>query len=497
MVIRTIKKFVVFLRKYQLSTFILILLDIGVLWAAAFLALKARFWPVIDLVNSSGALVHPQLVFLMFYALICVFVFQANGLYRPGVFIYLASQQVLIVKSILWSTLGLVLLSFLARWPVYIIDSRLTIFYFFIFSVVLASFFRLLFFRSVYLWLARTKILQRRVVIVGAGQSGRQVAAGILMGAAHDRCLVGFLDDAFPCGKIIFGGAPNLGPIERVADLVVVEKVQEIIVAISSISHERLLEIVQQCRATGAGVKIYSDLFEIIDEKVAVEHFKGMPLVGINQWSHSASYRVIKRGFDIIGSLVLLSVLLPALGLIGAAIKLTSRGPIFFKQVRIGKDGRPFKFFKFRSMKVNNDDHVHREYVGRFINGDPAAAFHHKRSVYKMVDDPRITVVGRFLRATSLDELPQLFNVLTGDMSLVGPRPCMPYEWEQYEEWHKRRLSVTPGCTGLWQVSGRSTVGFDDMVVLDLYYINNGTPWLDLQLMLKTIPVMVLARGGH
>ena len=146
MVIRTIKKFVVFLRKYQLSTFILILLDIGVLWAAAFLALKARFWPVIDLVNSSGALVHPQLVFLMFYALICVFVFQANGLYRPGVFIYLASQQVLIVKSILWSTLGLVLLSFLARWPVYIIDSRLTIFYFFIFSVVLASFFRLLFF---------------------------------------------------------------------------------------------------------------------------------------------------------------------------------------------------------------------------------------------------------------------------------------------------------------------------------------------------------------
>lgn len=497
MPIRIIKNFVQFLRKYQLYTFVLVLLDIAVLCAVAFLALKARFWPGIDLINNRAYLVHPQLVFLMFYSLACVFVFKANGLYKPGVFIFLASHQVLIIKAMVWSTLGLVVLSFLAKWPLYIIDSRLTIFYFFIFGVVLSSFFRLVLFRSIYLWLAARKILQRRVVIVGAGQSGRQVAAGILMGAVHDRCLVGFVDDAFPCGKIIFGGAPNLGPIARIAELVTTEKIQEIIIAISSTTHERLLEIVQQCRDTGIAVKIYSNLFDIIDEKVTVEHFKGMPLVGINQWSYSTFYRVVKRGIDILGSLALLIMLMPVFILIGLAIKITSRGPVFFKQTRIGKDGVAFRFWKFRSMRVNNDDHLHREYVSRFINGDPSAAFHHKRSVYKMVDDPRITIVGRFLRATSLDELPQLFNVLSGDMSLVGPRPCMPYEWEQYEEWHKRRLSVTPGCTGLWQVSGRSTVGFDDMVVLDLYYINNCSPWLDMQLIFKTIPVMVLARGGH
>ncbi|NTV46743.1 MAG: sugar transferase, partial [Chlorobiales bacterium] len=165
----------------------------------------------------------------------------------------------------------------------------------------------------------------------------------------------------------------------------------------------------------------------------------------------------------------------------------------------------PFDFYKFRSMYVNNDDKIHREFVKSFIkeakeNGQDIHSTDNggqNGEVKKIVNDPRVTPIGRFLRKTSLDELPQLINVLKGEMSLVGPRPCMPYEWDEYDAWHQRRLSVTPGCTGLWQVSGRSLVGFNDMVILDLYYIDNMSPMLDLKLILKTIPVMFFAKGGY
>jgi lipopolysaccharide/colanic/teichoic acid biosynthesis glycosyltransferase len=145
-------------------------------------------------------------------------------------------------------------------------------------------------------------------------------------------------------------------------------------------------------------------------------------------------------------------------------------------------------------MYLNNDDTIHREFVSEYIkqnNGEKTA------KIKKITDDPRITKIGNFLRKTSLDELPQLFNVLRGEMSLVGPRPCLPYEWEQYDDWHRRRFSVIPGCTGLWQVSGRSAVDFNDMVILDLFYIDNMSPLLDLKIMFKTIPVMLLAKGGY
>jgi lipopolysaccharide/colanic/teichoic acid biosynthesis glycosyltransferase len=211
----------------------------------------------------------------------------------------------------------------------------------------------------------------------------------------------------------------------------------------------------------------------------------------------SLFFRAFKRLVDIVISLFLLFIFSPFFLLIGLAIKMNSRGPVFFRQTRIGKMGKPFTFYKFRSMIVNNDDSLHRSYTQDFIkNGKPAAASEQKVS-YKIKNDPRVTNVGKLLRATSVDELPQLFNVLKGEMSLVGPRPCMPYEWEHYDDWHKKRLSVTPGCTGLWQVSGRSAVGFDDMVLLDLFYINNMSPWFDLQLIIKTIPVMIFARGAH
>ena len=208
--------------------------------------------------------------------------------------------------------------------------------------------------------------------------------------------------------------------------------------------------------------------------------------------------RAMKRGMDILGSLLLLALFSPVFFAIAVAIKLTSRGPILFRQRRIGEHGTAFTFLKFRSMYVNNDASQHKEYVRKLIAGQAAKqpANGAGEGIFKLTNDPRITPVGNLLRRTSLDELPQFFNVLRGDMSLVGPRPPVPYEVEAYATWHRRRLlEAKPGITGLWQVEGRSRVGFDDMVRLDLRYARHSSPWLDLKILLQT-PKAVIAGNG-
>src|SRR5882672_482884 len=208
--------------------------------------------------------------------------------------------------------------------------------------------------------------------------------------------------------------------------------------------------------------------------------------------------RGIKRMMDVTGSLVLLALLSPVFFLIAAAIKLSSRGPVLFRQQRIGEHGTPFTFLKFRSMYANNDSSQHKEYVRQLIAGQAAKnpANGSAEGVFKLTNDPRITTVGGFLRRTSLDELPQFINVLRGEMSLVGPRPPVPYEVEAYATWHRRRLlEAKPGITGLWQVEGRSRVGFDDMVRLDLRYARQSSPWLDVKILLQT-PKAVIAGNG-
>jgi lipopolysaccharide/colanic/teichoic acid biosynthesis glycosyltransferase len=207
--------------------------------------------------------------------------------------------------------------------------------------------------------------------------------------------------------------------------------------------------------------------------------------------------KAIKRSIDIAGSLAALTFGLPLFLIIALAVKLTSRGPVFFRQERIGQYGRKFGLLKFRSMYVANDDAVHRDYMKRLIhnengcNQSPGA-----QSTYKLVGDRRVTPIGRFLRRSSLDELPQFINVLKGEMSLVGPRPPLRYEVEQYHVWHRARLlAAKPGITGLWQVQGRSRVTFDDMVRMDLKYASTWSVWLDIKILLRT-PQAVLSGSG-
>ncbi len=208
----------------------------------------------------------------------------------------------------------------------------------------------------------------------------------------------------------------------------------------------------------------------------------------------------VKALMDVTGSLLAVVLLAPFLAVIAITIKLTSKGPILFRQQRVGQFGKPFVFFKFRSMYTANDPAIHQDYVQNYIKGSIDSDQSSKRDtpVFKLQNDPRITPIGRFLRKTSLDELPQFFNVLRGEMSLVGPRPPIAYEVDCYKAWHTRRLRVAkPGLTGLWQVNGRSRTTFNEMVRLDLQYAESWSLWLDLKILLRTPLVMVTGGGGY
>ena len=207
----------------------------------------------------------------------------------------------------------------------------------------------------------------------------------------------------------------------------------------------------------------------------------------------------LKRVLDLTGALVALVLLSPLMLGVAIAVALTSPGNVIFRQVRLGKGGEPFVFYKFRSMRTDADDGIHREFVANLIRGEPEQASGSKapRTMYKLTSDPRVTRIGKFIRRTSIDELPQLFNVLKGDMSLAGPRPPIPYEAASYQAWHLRRiLSVRPGITGLWQVEGRSRVSFDEMVRMDLRYIRRCSLGLDLRILLKTVLVVLRCEGA-
>ena len=219
-----------------------------------------------------------------------------------------------------------------------------------------------------------------------------------------------------------------------------------------------------------------------------------------NHDTNRRSLLIVKRAVDTLVSAMLTLALLPLFVVIALAVKLSSKGPILFRQQRVGQFGQTFTFLKFRSMHVNNDHSVHQEFVKKLITQDtsPCITGRTEQGVYKLTNDKRVTRVGRFLRRTSLDELPQLINVLRGDMSLVGPRPPIPYELAAYQTWHRRRvLEVKPGITGLWQVTGRSRVKFDEMVRLDLRYATTWTPWLDLKILLLTPMAVIKGSGAY
>ena len=316
-------------------------------------------------------------------------------------------------------------------------------------------------------------------MIVGTGRLARRAASLAAEQGETEPFLVGFVDDLTDPGTGFRIPAPRglsepfLGGLDEVRRLAREHRIDQVMVAREDLSRGRLVELAHDWLDEGLRVILVSSAFEVMVARASAGLLGGVPLVELRRSSQRGWSLTAKRVLDVSAVTAGGILLLPLLGLIAAAIKLTSPGPVLYKQERVGRQGRSFVLYKFRSMVANSDDEAHRNYVKSLMGGHAAGADAGGQKVYKLIDDDRITGIGRFLRRTSLDELPQLINVLRGEMSLVGPRPCLPYEYELYKDWQKHRLEVIPGMTGLWQVTGRSYVTFEDMVLLDLYYITN------------------------
>jgi exopolysaccharide biosynthesis polyprenyl glycosylphosphotransferase len=289
-----------------------------------------------------------------------------------------------------------------------------------------------------------------------------------------------------------FEGVPVIGDFKHLPEAIRESRANEVIISDPNVPGEALFDVmIQTGRRRGVEFRIAPTLLNCLPSKTEIDQVGSLPMVTLFRSPLSSGARLIKRASDLIIAALALAVLAPVWIVIALLIKVDSRGPVFYKQERVGMDGRIFLFFKFRTMRVGSDDATHREFQRAYINGRPDSNLGDSdRPVFKLRADDRITRLGKFLRKTSLDELPQLFNVLRGDMSVVGPRPPIPYEVENYQLWHRKRLDMKPGITGLWQVSGRNRLPFDEMVRMDLYYIENWSPLLDLKIILQTLPVM-------
>ena len=317
-----------------------------------------------------------------------------------------------------------------------------------------------------------------RVLIVGANPLGQQVAQDI---EGHRR-LVGYVDNG---SDLVDTSATRLlGPISQLEHLVNTLAADEVIIALPPDRREQVSRILERGFSRHVMVRIVSELGELVPRRFDVERFGGRPYIG---FAPAARVSWLKRAGDLVATSLGLLLISPLLLGIALAIKLDSPGPVFYRQERVGKHGRRFKMLKFRSMRPDADKLLVMLRERNEASGP----------LFKMRSDPRVTRIGRVLRRLSLDELPQLLNVLKGEMSLVGPRPPLPSEVAEYEDWQFGRLRAVPGITGLWQVSGRSEVPFHDMVRLDLHYIRNWSLGLDLEILVRTIPAVLTSRGAY
>ncbi|WP_205698083.1 sugar transferase [Conexibacter sp. SYSU D00693] len=325
------------------------------------------------------------------------------------------------------------------------------------------------------------------VLIIGAGHVASVVAEKIGQHPEYGARLVGYLDVPHA------DEGPTVGELDRLGDVADFEQVcrehdvERVVIAFSNLEHEALLDLIRMGKRLRLKISVVPRLFEVIGHGVAIDQIEGMTLLGLKSLQLSRSTLMLKRAMDVAGAGIGILLLSPLLIAVSIAVKVDSRGPIFFGQRRIGRRDREFRMWKFRSM-VDGAEDLKADLAHLNEMGDGP--------MFKIAEDPRVTRVGRFLRRTSIDELPQLFNVLRGDMSLVGPRPLIPVEDDHVIGWHRARLDLTPGLTGPWQVLGRNRIPFHEMVKLDYLYVAEWSLWNDVKLILRTLPVMVGRRGA-
>ena len=342
-------------------------------------------------------------------------------------------------------------------------------------------------------WLRRR--FRRQIAVIGSDQEANQIINYIIDNNAPF-WVAGIVDRQGGGNLSVSVPKKRLGELKDLPDIVNREKSDELIVTDESMDKRTLISLLDYCTSEGLTVWFPPKLMPIIVMKLYIDNFCGLPMIRMCSQKNSWLFNKIKHGLDALLTTLMFLLFLPLFLVIAVAIKLNSPGPVFYRARSVGKSGRAFIMYKFRSMKVNNGVDIHKNYVTKLIKGEIYEKGKIDR-VFKLTGDSRVTEVGKFLRKYSLDELPQIINVIKGDMSLVGPRPCLPYEYEVYKDWHKKRLYIRPGISGLWQVAGRSAVTFEDMVLLDLYYIYNRSLVFDLMILHETFFAVLQKRGAY
>jgi undecaprenyl-phosphate galactose phosphotransferase len=335
---------------------------------------------------------------------------------------------------------------------------------------------------------------RRQVLLIGMNEDAERITDLIIRQRAPF-WIAGTVSPR-PCDRLM-STVPksNLGRIQDLESILGERFFQEAIITDETIEKSELIGLLDFFTTKGINVWFIPKLMPIIGIKLYIDNLCGIPMIRLSPRLHQWWFQRFKYGFDAMSTLAMFILVLPLFLAFSIVIKMTSPGPVFYRAHAVGKRGRFFRMFKFRSMITGTTSEIHKDYVTRMIKGEITQDGSGK--TLKITNDPRITKVGRFLRMTSMDELPQLINVLKGEMSLVGPRPCLPYEYEIYKDWHKKRTAVRPGITGLWQVVGRSEVSFEDMILLDLYYIFNCSLELDLSILFETLFVVLKKKGAH
>lgn len=467
----------------QLVPFLLAIQDTVLIYAAMSLAYWMRYGLKLG-PHISDTVAFSEYQWVAFLLLsIMMPTLLAKGAYRPRLGTEIADEVMTIFSAATISVASVTVVTYMLHQLEY---SRAVMIYMWILLIVLLSLGRALA-RVMQRVAHRRGWTVRRLMVVGASDTGKIIMQSVMNRPDLGYKVVGFVDRRSLTRVPDFGRFTRLGMIEDIPTLIETHGIDEVIVALPGSAHEEVRSVVSLCEGSEVGLKLVPDLFEVSLSRVKIDDIAGVPLLAVQEKPLRRVSRATKRGIDLVVGLVSVLASLPILGILALLIRLDSKGPIFISQERVGANGRRFSCFKLRTMRTDADK----------ILPELQALNETVGPIFKMRNDPRCTRVGRHIRRWSLDEIPQLLNVMLGDMSLVGPRPPLSREVEGYEPWQLRRLETKPGLTGLWQVSGRSNLVFDEMVMMDIMYIDNWSLALDIKILMRTVSAVLAARGAY
>lgn len=432
--------------------------------------------------------VIPQMSMMFFYAFIMLGVFSTLELYKRKTLLVPLQHFLEILKASIVTVLIYVLVKTLLKSDLFI-PSRLVLLKWGILLLAGLSIHRLLVVRLLTNLLSKTD-MRRRVVVIGDTELAKHFIEETRLNKNCGMDVVGVMEEGEKAQKV--HSAPFLGDPATLPDVVDLYHLEGAVICNPELSHQKMMDLIEQCIRLFGWVDVHSDTSSALQRSSSADAHFDIPFIRMHGISNSLLLRSWKRLFDFTAALIGIIVLSPILIGTAIAIKLTSPGPVFYTKERIGRDGKLFPFYKFRSMAVGADQDASRnEQIKDFIQNQQEG-----ETLSKVVNTAYVTPVGRFIRKWAIDELPQLFNVLKGDMALVGPRPVPPGEYEHEDEWHKRRFHINPGCTGLWKIyATKEGVTFNDTVLYDIYYARNMNPAMDLMIIFQTTWIILAGRA--